>query len=597
MKPKAATPKAQTPSDSKVLMWVLLVGAVLGVVAAAVLSRRHQPTGYESRSTTRPTFHRDVAPIIYNHCAPCHHPGQAAPFNLLSYSDVKKRARQIREVVEQRNMPPWLPDPSDGPFVGQRSLSPEQISLIQRWVEQGALEDPMSDARPAPRLNEGWQLGTPDLVIRMTEPFSLAADGPDIYRNFVIPISTSVRRFVRGVELQPGNSRIVHHAFMRIDATRESRRRDEQEPGPGFSGLHTPTSAQTPPGQFLSWQPGKMHTFAPRGLAWTLETNCDLVLQMHLRPSGKPEVIQSSIGFYFAEEAPTNAPFKAGLQTYAIDIPAGARDHVIHDSYMLAADVEVLSLLPHAHYLAKELQAFATLPDGRQKPLMHIRNWNFDWQGDYQFQKPVFLPRGTALSMIWHYDNSTNNARNPHHPPQRVRYGLQSSDEMAELWLQMLPVRTNDLAALARYDQPRVFHAAVAYNEYLLGLNPNNARAHNEIGRARLFLGQTVEAEASLRRAAGLDATFDEPHYFLGLLFRTRNNLAAAANEFAAAVRLNPANAKAHGNLGLVFLAQGDFDNAESHLRTALSLNPQDEIARTALADIAKTRKENSKRN
>ena len=540
------------------------------------------------------TFHRDVAPIVYRNCAPCHHPGQAAPFSLLSYADVKKRARQIRDVVEKHTMPPWLPEASDGPFVGERVLSAAQIEVIQRWVEQGAAEGLPSDSPAVPRWDDAWQLGAPDLVIQMTEPFSLVGDGPDIYRNFVIPIPNATRRFVKGIELQPRNPRVVHHAFMRIDATRESRKRDEQDPGPGFSGLHTPTTAQTPQGQFLSWQPGKAHTFVPRGLAWALETNCDLVLQMHLRPSGKPETIQAAIGFYFTDEAPTNTPFKIGLQNYAIDIPAGARDFEVRDSYTLAADVQVLSVLPHAHYLGKELRAIATLPDGAQQPLLHIANWDFNWQGEYLFEKPVFLPRGTTLSMAWHFDNSTNNARNPHHPPERVRYGLQSSDEMAELWLQLLPVRAADVEALAQYDQPRVFKAAIDYNTYLIDRDPANARAHLELGKAQLFLGKYPEAHATLTRAAALDARSDEPHYFLGVLYRMHNRLTDAAAEFSAAVQRNPENARAHGSLGIVLMQQGNLDSAESHLRTALRLNPQDEIAKETLEELARVRRRGS---
>lgn len=568
----------------------LMVGASIGVVAVALVVWRRSPSGGTTTLVSKPTFHRDVAPIIYTHCAPCHHPGQAAPFDLLNYADVHKRARHIREVVEQRIMPPWLPDPADGPFVGQRSLSEGQISVIQRWVEQGAPEGIATDSPSLPRWNESWQLGPPDLVVRMTEPFALPADGPDVYRNFVIPIPTTARRFVKGIELRPDNPRIVHHAFMRIDATRESRRRDEQEAGPGFGGLHTPTSAQTPQGQFLSWQPGKLHTFVPRGLAWMLETNSDLVLQTHLRPSGKPEVLHSSVAFYFTEEAPTNTPFKVGMINFAIDIPPGASDHTVRDSYTLAADVDVLSVLPHAHYLGKKLEAFATLPDGQQQSLLRIANWNFDWQGDYLFQRPVFLPKGTTLSMVWHYDNSTNNARNPNQPPQPIRYGLQSRDEMAELWLQVLPRHTNDWAALARYDQPRVFRNAIAYNKYLLARNPNDSRAHSEIGKTQLFLGNYAEVEPSLRKAAALDPAFDEPHYFLGVFFRMQNKLAEATTEFRTAVRNNPANAKAHGSLGIVLMGQGQLDEAESHLKVALRLNPQDEIAKETLAEIARIR-------
>ena len=567
-----------------------ILGAIIGISAVSVWVQHESATKAATSIPVAPTFHRDVAPIVHAHCSPCHQPGQAAPFPLLDYADLKKRTRDIGDVVGRRIMPPWLPDPADGPFVGQRTLSTGQIAVIQRWIEQGAPEGEAVDAVTVKRP-DGWQLGPPDLIVRMPEPYSLPADGPDIYRNFVIPIPVAARRFVKGVELQPGNPRIVHHAFMRIDTTRESKRRDADEKGIGFGGLHTPPTAQTPEGQFLSWQPGKLHTFVPRGLAWSLAPDSDLVLQMHLRPSGKAETLQPTVGFYFTADAPTNTPFKIGFRMFDIDVPAGATDHVIRESYTLAADVDVLSVLPHAHYLGKKLEALATLPDGRQHSLLRIANWDFNWQGDYLFQQPVFLPKGTTLSMVWHYDNSTNNARNPHVPPQRVRYGLQSSDEMAELWLQVLPRETNSLAALARYDQPRVFRDGVAYNQYLIRLNPRDAKAHNEMGKAQLFLGEYAAAEATLRQAATLDPFFDEPHYFLGLLFRMQGKLAEAATEFASAVRLNPANAKANGNLGLVLLDQGAPDMAESYLRTALSLDPQDAIAKAALEEIARARR------
>jgi len=588
MKKRAAL---RTSRSRRILPAVVIAGITIAAVLATVVVR-HPPPADRATATANQavTFHRDVAPIIYAHCSLCHHPGEAAPFDLLNYADVKKRARQIRDIVEQRIMPPWLPDVADGPFVGQRSLSADQIAIIRKWVEQGAMEGDASDEPAAPTWHDGWQLGTPDLIVRMTQPYTLGADGPDVYRNFVIPIPTTARRFVKGIELHPGNPRIVHHAFMRIDATRESQRRDEEEAGPGFGGLHTPATAQTPEGQFLSWQPGKRPTFVPRGLAWTLETNSDLVLQMHLRPSGKGEVIQSSVGFYFTDEAPTNTPFKIGFMNFGIDIPAGASDHAVRDTYTLAADVDLLSILPHAHYLGKRLETIATLPDGRQQSLLRIPSWNFDWQGDYLFQQPVFLPKGTTLSMVWHYDNSTNNARNPHNPPERVRYGLQSSDEMAELWMQVLPRHTSDAPALARYNQPRLLQYGLDYNNYLLGLNPNEPRAHLELGKAQLFLGHYAEAAASLRQAAALDPSLDEPHYFLGLLFRMQNKFPEAGSEFTRAIALNPRNAKAQGNLGLVQIQQGALDQAVPHLQEALRLNPQDKIAADALAGIAKTR-------
>ncbi|HUL51251.1 MAG TPA: cytochrome c, partial [Candidatus Nitrosotalea sp.] len=419
---------------------------------------------YVPRPRGAVTFNKDVAPIIFNHCAGCHRPGQAAPFELLSYGDVRKHAKQIMEVTGRRYMPPWLPEPECGEFADSRRLTAEQIGTIRQWVTEGAVEGAASDLPPRPRWTEGWQLGEPDLVVTMPQPYTLPAEGRDVYRNFVIPIPLPDARYVRAVEFRPGNWKVVHHAFLKLDATRDSRLRDEADPEPGFDGIHAPPNAQPPSGHFLSWQPGKVVSAGNDGLAWRLEKDTDLVLQMHLRPSGKPEQLQSSVGFYFTDRAPTNTPIKTWMNSYTIDIPAGKKDYVLEQSYTLPCDVDALGVLPHAHYLGKELQAWAMLPDGAKQWLICIKDWDFNWQGDYRYAHPVFLPKGTVIQMRYTYDNSAGNPRNPHQPPERVQYGLQSNDEMGELWLQLLPRDAAGLEALRRDNESRILENSVAYN-------------------------------------------------------------------------------------------------------------------------------------
>jgi hypothetical protein len=314
-KPSPADRADRTPPRWVVTAIWLAAAAALGVGGMLAVKRFRVPAGVPTPDDPlRPlTFHKDVAPIIFNHCSTCHHPGEAAPFDLLTYTDVKKHARQIADMTARRLMPPWLPEPGYSDFIGQRSLKEEQIHIIQRWFEQGANEGNPGDAPPPPKWREGWQLGQPDLVIQLPQPYTLAAEGKDVYRNFVIPIPLSERRYVKAVELLPGNAKTVHHAFMLIDPTRDSRRRDEQDAEPGFPGLHTPPTAQRPAGHFLSWQPGKLPTADDDDLAWTLEKDTDLILQMHLRPTGKPELIQPSVGLYFTNRRPTKTPFKFGL--------------------------------------------------------------------------------------------------------------------------------------------------------------------------------------------------------------------------------------------------------------------------------------------
>jgi Tfp pilus assembly protein PilF len=534
------------------------------------------------------TFNKDIAPIVFERCASCHRPGQSAPFSLLSYEDVKKRAKQIAEVTASRYMPPWLPEPGFGEFANDRRLTADQLDRIQQWIAEGAIEGVTSDLPRLPRWPEGWQVGKPDLILTMPQPYTLAAEGKDVYRNFVIPVPLSTAHYVRAVEFQPGNSKIVHHAFIKVDRTRQSRRLDGKDGAPGFAGMNVPESVQMPEGHFLAWQPGKLPAAEPDGLAWTLEKDADVVLQMHLRPTGRPETIQSSVGIYFTDRVPTNTCFKFALTSLTFDIPPGATNYVVTDDFVLPVDAQMLAVLPHAHYLAKEMQGFATLPDGTKKWLILIKEWDFNWQGDYRYATSVFLPRGTTLSMRYTYDNSTNNTRNLNQAPKQIRYGPQSADEMAELWFQLLPLRRQDLPALASAYSTKMAKVFIAYNEFLLQSNPADATAHTELGLALLSQGKDTEALDHFRAAVRIRPDTDQPHYYLGLVFRRQNMLSEATTEFEMALRLNRENHKAHGNLGMISLEQGKLEAAESHFKAALRINPDDELAREGLEMVAK---------
>ncbi|MEY2410888.1 MAG: hypothetical protein QOF48_3558 [Verrucomicrobiota bacterium] len=530
------------------------------------------------------TFTKDISPIVFVHCSGCHRPGQSAPFSLLNYAEVKKHASDVATVTARRYMPPWLPESGPGEFIGDRRLSADQIGVIQQWVAEGSIEGLPQDLAPMPRWDGDWQLGTPDTVVTMPQPYSLVADGRDVYRNFVIPTTLSTRRFVRAVEFHPGNAKVVHHAFVKVDRTRESRRRDDLDAAPGFAGMSS--IAEVPGGHFLGWQPGRLPVAVPEGLAWSLEPGDDLVVQMHLNPSGKPENVQASVGLYFTARPPTNSCFKILLTSYAMDIPAGASHYVVEDRYELPVDVEVLAVLPHAHYLAREMEGWATLPDGSRKRLLWIRQWDFNWQGDYRYSKPVFLPKGTALEMRFTYDNSTNNARNPQQPPQRVTYGLQSIDEMAELWFQVLAGNAGDLSRLTRDYETKSARLFEEHDNYLLRKDPEDAEAHDNLALRLLGQNKLREAEEHLRRALRSRPDFGQAHYDLGLVMRHLNRLPEARAEFETALRLNPQDFRAHGNLGFIALAEGDLFAARQQFENALHLNPDDAMARAGLSDI-----------
>ena len=252
----------------------------------------------------------------------------------------------------------------------------------------------------------------------------------------------------------------------------------------------------------------------------------------------------------------------------------------MEDHYELPVDVEVVAVLPHAHYLAKEMQGWATRPDGTQQWLLYIKQWDFNWQGDYRYAQPVFLPKGSTLSMRFTYDNSTNNPRNPNHPPQPVAYGSQSKDEMGELWFQLLPRRREDLARLTADYERKMARNFRDSDEIALRKNPRDAKAHVGLGMILSGEGKLAEAEEHFRAALLAEPDYAEAHYHYGVLLRKQGRVADALAQFREDLRLNPKDFKAHGNLGQMFSQQGDWDAALAEFEQALRLNPDDELAR-----------------
>ena len=313
-------------------------------------------------------------------------------------------------------MPPWKADPVPGGFAGQPRLTQEEIDLIQRWVEEGAIEGNPRDTPEQPRIAEGWQLGQPDQVVSLAEAYELPAAGIDVFRIFVMPVPVDRPRYVRGLEFRPGNPKVVHHANVRIDRTPQSRRFDEADRAPGYDGLIA-RSAGYPDGHFLGWTPGQVAPLLPKGLAWRLDRGADLVVEIHMQPSGKAETVLPSIGLFFSDEPPERTPTMIRLGRQSIDIPPGEASYRIADSFELPVDVEVQAVQPHAHYRAREMKGTATLPDGSTRSLIHISDWDFRWQHVYRYAAPFTLPKGTRLEMQYTFDNSAENPRNPERPP------------------------------------------------------------------------------------------------------------------------------------------------------------------------------------
>jgi hypothetical protein len=533
------------------------------------------------------TFSKEIAPLVFDRCGSCHRPGGPAPFSLLTYADVRSRATQIAAVTKSRFMPPWPAESDVGTFTGQKRLSPDEIALLQRWVDDGAVEgDPRDLPRP-PSRTEGWQFGTPDLVVSLADPFVLRADGSDAFRIFTIPLPIDGTRYVTGLEFLPGNARVVHHANIRLDPTGNSRQLDARDPLPGYDGLMA-RSAVYPEGHFLGWTPGQVAPLVPPSMAWRLDPGTDLVVQLHMQPSGASETVKPMIGFYFSRTPPSRTPTILRLGSQGIDISPGDARHIVSDSFVLPASIELHALQPHAHYRARDVLGTATFPDGTTKTLIHIGDWDFRWQHVYRFVKPVALPKGTRLAMQYTYDNSAGNPRNPQLPPQRVLWGQRSVDEMGDLWFQFVAGSEADRLSMAAGIQRKMTAEDLIGLETMLRVSPRDAELHDDAAVLYLAAGQSDRAVDHFRTSAAIKPEDAAARFNLATALSVVGRLEEAVAEYRQALRLRPDYAVAHNNLGLVLAAQGKIGEAVAHFREAVRLDPANAQAQRNLATYGK---------
>jgi tetratricopeptide (TPR) repeat protein len=571
--------------------------------------------GQARPASTTVSFDKDVAPIVFANCAPCHRPGEVAPFSVLSYADAAPHAEEMADETLQHRMPPWLPDRGDYPILGQRRLTASQIDTIQRWVKGGKVEGNAADLPAAPVFPGGWQLGTPDVVLTPARAYTLRP-GDEVYRNLVVHTSLASAVFVRALEFKTGGAPI-HHAVIRVDTSGTVANQDGQDGQPGFDGMAW-RAGQDPEGYFIGWAPGRGPILSPDGMPWRLERGADLVVELHLLPGKTPVDVKPTVALFLTNTPPVATPLTLKMSSRLIDIPAGATDYPITDTFKLSAAVDLLSVYPHAHYLGKDMLVTASLPDGSVKTLLHIPKWSFHWQQDYRYESPIPLPAGTTMTMRYTYDNSTANPENPRRPPVRVRLGPHSTDEMAELVLQVLPKSLADAHALVQalvdhdalanvasaeqdareapndaenqtalgsaYVQVGRYADAVPPLEAAVRLNDRSAAAEDLLGSALLELGRVDDALVYMRRAAVLAPRNATIQFNLGNGLKKSAQPQAAAEAYARAIALNPEFPDPHVNLGALLVEHGHAAEAVPHFARAVELRPNSAVLHTNLA-------------
>jgi len=424
-----------------------LVLFALLVVVAIVVSNRWQSARASSennspakspltktgkRSQSAPTFNKEVVRVFQKNCQTCHHPGDIAPFSLMAYKDARPWAVAIREAVILKKMPPWKPAAGCGDFNDARGLSQDEINTIVAWADGGAPEGDAADL-PAPlEFPDGWPLGAPDLIAQSDVDYTPPTQG-DMYRCFSVPTS-GLRgdRWIGAVSVKPGNAKIVHHVIAYADPKGESAALDARDPGPGYTCFGGPGISST---DILGgWAPGSRGYFAPEGAGIELKNNSRVIIQVHYHPTGQAETDRTPVGFYFSKTPVQRQLQVLPLVNTTFAIPPGEKDHEVTASYTVPnlISAKMWAVTPHMHLLGRKIKveltrAGATTPEC----LIDIPNWDFNWQGTYLYKNPIALSGGSRLKLTCNFDNSTDNPRNPNNPPKTVRWGEETTDEMA----------------------------------------------------------------------------------------------------------------------------------------------------------------------
>ncbi len=397
------------------------------VEVAATLATGCQIERYQPRKPrTDLTYNRDIAPLIRAHCQTCHRPGQVGPFELLTYENVRRHVAMIEEVVTDRRMPPWYAYTDTkqfGHFVNDRRMSYHDVNTLVDWIRSGAAEGDPQDAGPNPEWPEGWQIGKPDLILEMQEEYDVPADGVINYKYFKVRPYLDEDRWVKAVEIQPGNHSVVHHITVHFAPPRRK----------ALFGKFAVWTLYGKEGERAhvvgSYAPGAPPIEYPAGHAMKLPRGCDIYFEVHYTPIGIPQKDRSRIGIVFADEPPQHEIKEAWVIERGFDIPAGEPHYRVGNSYTFEKDSKIMSLRPHMHLRGKSWRFTLVEPDGKESLLMALPRWDYDWQDLYEFEKPIDVPAGTTIRCVAHWDNSIHNPNNPD-ASHNVQWGLNSEDEM-----------------------------------------------------------------------------------------------------------------------------------------------------------------------
>ncbi len=409
------------------------------------------------------TYHRDIAPIIQEKCQACHRPGEVAPFSLTGYFDALRWKDLLVEVVEKKQMPPWLPN-AGLHFRGERKMTDQEIALFRSWVEGGCVEGDFIDAPLPKRFTEGWQLGEPDLILEAPEEMVLAATGKDLFRCLVLPTHLQEDKVIIAYELRPGNRRAVHHTLHFLDTQSRAKKLEEVwkdkkgagetkgDSGPGYTTSMGP--GFSPSGEMGGWAPGISPKFLPEGIGYFLPKGSDFIVQMHYHRTGKIEKDRTRVGLYFAKKPAQRYVQPLVIPGSFLVIPANKADYTVKNTVWLAQDILLHSVDPHMHLIGRKFVMNITPPGEKSFEAIRIDDWDYNWQEIYFLKQPMRLKAGTKIDIEAIFDNTANNPHNPSVPPRWVKFGEQTTDEMCFMFMGITTDDNSRVAIRRQEDGP-----------------------------------------------------------------------------------------------------------------------------------------------
>lgn len=455
------------------------------------------------------TYSEHIAPIIYANCTTCHRQGEIGPMPFTNYDEVKAWSGMVRSVTQSQYMPPWSPSTEYSRFQGERVLTDQEIAMIAEWVGSGTPQGDPALEPELPIFPTGSQVGTPDLVLTMEEAYMHVGDGSDDYRVFVLPTNLTEDREIAAVELRPGNPAIVHHALFSYDTSGEARELDDQDPAYGYDGFGGFGIDDAFTRQYPGYVPGQAPFVYPQGLGKLLPAGADILMQMHYGPVYSDELDQSTINIFFKDEPVERQVREFIMLPFAfsgtvLDKPFFIPPNEVtsfHGTFEVPIDVSILSIAPHMHLLGARWEVYIENPDGTVTNLIEIPEWDFNWQGTYNYPQFKIARQGSILHAIATYDNTADNPVNPNVPPRLMSWGEETTDEMYYLPISYVPYRDGDEDLVFDETTTSIEDLLINQTETQL-LDPFPNPAQDQIS-VTFNLGKAQRAIVELRDASG----------------------------------------------------------------------------------------------